>query len=70
MLNRSNFNFGKCVAAIYNVCHFLRDWSLIIGREGATKREGGHVRFYPYKKFFLAMLKGGGTTSFGVVFTW
>ena len=28
----------------------LRDWSLMTGRGGATKWEGGHVRFYPYKK--------------------
>ena len=28
----------------------VRDWSLITGRGGATKREGGHVRFYPYEK--------------------
>ena len=36
----------------------LRDWSLITGRGGATKREGGHVKFYPYKK------GGGGGKSF------
>ena len=29
----------------------FRDWSLITGRGGgATKREGGHVKFYPYEK--------------------
>ena len=29
----------------------VRDWSLITGKEGeATKREGGHVKFYPYEK--------------------
>ena len=29
----------------------VRDWSLIKGRGGATKREGGgHVKFYPYEK--------------------
>ena len=29
----------------------IRDWSLITGRGGATKREGGgHVKFYPYEK--------------------
>ena len=33
--------------------------------EGATKQEGGHVKFYPYRKGggaekVLAMLKGGG----------
>ena len=29
----------------------LRDWSLITGIGGATKREGGgHVKFYPYEK--------------------
>ena len=43
----------------------IRDWSLITGRAGATKREGGgHVKFYPYEKKgvekVLAMLKGGG----------
>ena len=44
----------------------VRDWSVITGRGGATKREGGggHVKFYPYKKGggagkVLAMLKGG-----------
>ena len=41
------------------------DWSLIMGRGGATKREGGHVKFYPYEKRggggrkVLAILKGG-----------
>ena len=39
----------------------------------ATKREEGHLKFYPYKKGkgsekVLDKLKGG-TTSFGVVFT-
>ena len=31
---------------------FVRDWSLITGRGGggATKRKGGHVKFYPYEK--------------------
>ena len=42
--------------------HSLRDWSLITGR-GATKREEGHVKFYPYEMggggIFLAMLNGG-----------
>ena len=52
---------------------FLRDWSLITGRGGATKQEGGgHVKFYPYEKGgvekLLAILKGGGTKSFGVAF--
>ena len=35
-------------------CHLfeclVRDWSLITGRGGATKREGGHMKFYPYEK--------------------
>ena len=44
----------------------VRDWSLITGRGGATKREGGgatkregggHVKFYPYEK-------GGGRKKF------
>ena len=34
----------------------LRDWSLTTGRGGATKREGWHVKFYPYEN--------GGPTSF------
>ena len=30
---------------------YIRDWSLITARGGATKREGGgHVKFYPYEK--------------------
>ena len=28
----------------------IRDWSLITGRGWATKRKGGHVKFYPYEK--------------------
>ena len=43
-------------------CRPLRDWSLTTGG-GATKREGGHVKLYPYKKGggknVLAILKGG-----------
>ena len=52
----------------------LRDWSLIKGRGGGHyKRElggGGRVKFYPYERGGggLAMLKGGGHKSFGVVF--
>ena len=54
----------------------VRDWSLITGRWGPTKRDG--VReVLPLRKGggaekTLAMLKGGGgggTTSFGIVFT-
>ena len=44
------------------------------GEGGATKREGGHVKFYPYQKGGGKSLShsegGGGTKSFGVVFTW
>ena len=54
----------------------LRDWSLIMGRGvGAKKREGGgHMKFYPYRKWGRKSVShaqggGGGTTSFGVVFT-
>ena len=51
---------------------FIRDWSLIMGR-GATKREGGHVKFYPYEKRgwaekFVAMLQSGGHNKFRAVF--
>ena len=37
----------------------IRDWSLITGRGGATKREGGggHMKFYPCEK-------GGGRKKF------
>ena len=41
----------------------LRDWSLITGRGGATKREGGACEVLPLRKGgagkVLAMLKGG-----------
>ena len=65
------FCFVLCLSRLWS----LRDWSLITGREGATKREGGgYVKFYPYEKGggaekVLTMLKGGGgTQNFGVVF--
>ena len=52
----------------------LRDWSLITGR-GATKQEGGHMKFYSYEKgggggksFSHANRGRGDTTSLGVVF--
>ena len=35
----------------WNEEFYVRDWSLIMGRGGATKREGGgHVKFYSYEK--------------------
>ena len=41
----------------------IRDWSLITGRRGATKREGGAPEVLPLRKGgaekVLAMLKGG-----------
>ena len=41
----------------------IRDWSLITGRGGATKREGGTRKVLPLRKGgvekVLAMLKGG-----------
>ena len=50
----------------------VRDWSLITGEGGATKREGGACEVLPLRKGgaekVLAMLKGG-TKSFGVDFT-
>ena len=48
----------------------LKEWSLITGR-GATKREGGHVKLYPYEKGgmaaenALAILKGGDNKFWG-----
>ena len=63
------------VSTCYTLWHF-GDWSLITGR-GATncRRGGGKLRFTPTKErgrgiFFLAVLKGGGTTSCEVVSTW
>ena len=48
----------------------FRDWSLITGRGGGglQKREGGHMKFYPYEKGaekVLAMLKGGHNKFWG-----
>ena len=43
--------------------HHPREWSLITGKGGATKREGGQVKFNPYEmgtEKVLAMLRGGG----------
>ena len=38
---------------------------------GATKWEGGHVKFYPYMKSSSHAEGGGGDTrSFGIVFMW
>ena len=50
----------------------IRDWSLITVR-GATKRDEGHMKFYPFEKGggkSLASLKGGGGghNMFWVVF--
>ena len=40
------FNNRPC-----NTKRYLRDWTLITGRGGgATKREGGHLKFYLYEK--------------------
>ena len=43
------------------------------GEGGATKREGGHVKFYPYEKGgggkSFSHSEGGGTKSFGIDFT-
>ena len=51
----------------------VRDWSLITGSGGATKRKGGTGSFTPTKrgggKSFSHAEGGGGTTIFGVVFT-
>ena len=44
------------VVSVFSVKYFVhslnkKDWSLITGRGGgATKREGGHVKCYPYEK--------------------
>ena len=46
----------------------LRDWSLSTGRGGATKWEGGHVKFYSTERGaekVLAMLKGGHNKFWG-----
>ena len=45
----------------------VKDWSLITGRGGATKREGGAPEVLPLQKGgaekVLAMLKGGGAQN-------
>ena len=51
----------------------VRDWSLIPGRGGATKREGGAREVLPLRKGgggkSFSFAEGGGTKSFRVVFT-
>ena len=48
---------------------FLRDWSLITGRGGPTKRDGGAREILPLLKGgadkVLAMLKGGAQQVLG-----
>ena len=43
-----------------------------MGRRGVTKQEGGHVKFYPMKRWraekVLAMLKGGHKKFLGVLY--
>ena len=50
----------------------LRDWSLITGRGGATKREGGAHEILPLRKGgaekVLAVLKGGRHKKFWGIF--
>ena len=52
----------------------MRDWSLITGGGGATKREGGHVKFDLYKRggggksFSHAV--GGGHNKFHASYSW
>ena len=64
------FDRGWLFATSHHEGTMVRDWLLITGR-GATTREGGHVKFYPYEKGggaenVLEMLKwgGGGHTTF------
>ena len=65
-------NIGHAIEQDSWVSYFLRDQSLIRGREGGYKTGGGgQVKFYPYKngvgaaKKVLAMLRGG-TKSFEI----
>ena len=61
---------------MHGTCLIIRDWSLITGREGATKQEGGGAcEVLPLRNggggeiSFSHAEGGGGTTSFGVLFT-
>ena len=73
----SHYNIDLSLSVVTNLPgRCLRDWSLITGRGGGYKTGGGGAReVLPLRKGgaenVLAMLKGGGggTTSFGVVFT-
>ena len=68
----------KCQEFVQVCAKAIRDWSLITGRGGGdykTGGGGGHVKFYPYEKGggggkSFSHAEGGGTKSFGVVFTW
>ena len=57
--------------ATYNLC-IVRDWSLITGRGGATKREGGAREVLALRKRgaenVLAILKGGHNKFWGNVY--
>ena len=50
---------------------YIRDWSLLVitGMGGATKREGGHVKFYSYekegRKKFFSHAEGGAQKVLG-----
>ena len=53
--------------------HYVREWSLITGRGGATKREGGAREVLPLRKGgaekVLAILKGGHKKFWGRFYT-
>ena len=60
----------QCIRQEEGTWSVIRDWSLITGRGGATKREGGAREVYPYEKGggaekVLAILKGGHTKFWG-----
>ena len=73
---QSRMEINHSIEGRYAGSHYtikpLRDWSLITGMGGATKREGGRCEVLPLRKGggrkSFSHAEGGGKKRFGVFF--